>query len=88
MTLTYTNKHDVKALDDDCYPKTALSYVDGVTHEQMTALFRKWKQDDQGMTWKEFSATACDPSTFYDGAIVVEWCGMWLAIERDGYTHS
>lgn len=22
------------------------------------------------------------------GAIVVPWCGMWLAIEPDGYTHS
>ena len=23
-----------------------------------------------------------------DGAIVVEWCRMWLAIEEDGYCHS
>jgi len=23
-----------------------------------------------------------------DGAVVVPWCGMWLAIETDGYTHS
>ena len=22
------------------------------------------------------------------GAICVPWCGMWLAIEPDGYTHS
>lgn len=22
------------------------------------------------------------------GAIVVHWCNMWLAIEPDGYTHS
>jgi len=23
-----------------------------------------------------------------DGAIALPWCGMWLCIERDGYTHS
>jgi hypothetical protein len=23
-----------------------------------------------------------------DDAIAVQWRGMWLAIERDGYTHS
>jgi len=22
------------------------------------------------------------------GCIMVEWCGMWLGIEPDGYTHS
>jgi len=21
-------------------------------------------------------------------AVTVKWCGMWLAIESDGYTHS
>jgi len=20
--------------------------------------------------------------------IMIEWCGMWLGIEKDGYTHS
>ena len=23
-----------------------------------------------------------------DGAVVLNWAGMWLVIERDGYTHS
>ena len=22
------------------------------------------------------------------GCVMVFWCGMWLGIERDGYTHS
>ena len=22
------------------------------------------------------------------GCVMVEWCGMWLGIETDGYTHS
>ena len=25
---------------------------------------------------------------FGDGAVTVQWCGMWLCIERDGYCHS
>lgn len=24
----------------------------------------------------------------YDNVAMVEWCGMWLGIEEDGYTHS
>jgi len=24
----------------------------------------------------------------YDGCILVPWCGMWLGIERDGYSHT
>jgi hypothetical protein len=23
-----------------------------------------------------------------DSAVMVHWCGMWLGIEPDGYTHS
>ena len=23
-----------------------------------------------------------------DSCIMIEWCGMWLGIETDGYTHS
>jgi hypothetical protein len=23
-----------------------------------------------------------------DGAVILPWCNMWLAIETDGYTHS
>jgi hypothetical protein len=23
-----------------------------------------------------------------DGAVTIQWAGMWLAIESDGYTHS
>lgn len=25
---------------------------------------------------------------FMDGCVMVPWCGMWLGIETDGYTHS
>lgn len=28
------------------------------------------------------------PTIGCDDAITVQWCGMWLCIETDGYTHS
>lgn len=83
-------KHDIRALADDQYPTYVKFGETGelvTTHEQRTALFRKWKQDDQGLSWGEFSETAC-PTFGCDDAITVPWCGMWLCIETDGYTHS
>jgi len=90
----WVQKHDIKQLDDDCYPEVFFGQPTEIedeklvtTHEQRSALFRKWKQDDQGKTWAQFAMTA--HATFgMDGAIVVNWSGMWLAIETDGYTHS
>jgi hypothetical protein len=37
--------------------------------------------------YREFRKLA-QPTFGCDGAIAVPWCGMWLAIERDGYVHS
>lgn len=79
------DKYDIKALSPECYPDVFLD-ID-TTHEQRTALFRKWLQSDQNKAWRDFAHTA--QATFgLDGAIVVQWCGMWLCIEKDGYTHS
>jgi hypothetical protein len=51
---------------------------------QRAALFRKWQQDSQGMSYRQFRATV---QSGWDCAMV-QWCGMWLGIELDGYTHS
>jgi hypothetical protein len=51
---------------------------------QRAALFRKWRQDGQGMSYRQFRATV---QTGFD-CIIVQWCGMWLGIGLDGYTHS
>jgi hypothetical protein len=48
------------------------------------ALHRKWEQDNQGMSYLAFRRTA---SRGFD-CWMVNWCGMWLGIEADGYTHS
>lgn len=51
---------------------------------QRIAIYRKWQQDNQGMTYRQFRKTV---SEGYD-CLMVQWCGMWLGIESDGYTHS
>lgn len=87
--LEFKRKYDIRELDDVCYPQVSYG-PDGdmdITHEQATSLFRKWKQQDQDMSWPEFAKTV-QPTFGCDGAITVHWSGMWLAIETDGYTHS
>jgi len=51
---------------------------------QRVALHRKWLQADQGLSYLAFRRTV---KHGFDCAMV-EWCGMWLGIESDGYTHS
>ena len=41
----------------------------------------------RGNTYREFRATVL-PMFGGNGAVILPWIGMWLAIEPDGYTHS
>jgi hypothetical protein len=38
----------------------------------------------RAITYREFRKTV----RFSFDCAMVEWCGMWLGIEQDGYTHS
>ena len=38
-------------------------------------------------TYRQFRKTV-QPTFGCDGAVAVQWCGMWLCIEKDGYCHS
>ena len=58
--------------------------MDTLTKPQRKSLHRKWKQENQGMSYREFRKTV----QFGFSCIMVEWSGMWLGIEKDGYTHS
>ena len=56
-----------------------------MTKEQVAAIHRKAAQSGENaneLVNKAQGLLACD------GAVTVPWCGMWLCIERDGYTHS
>lgn len=59
------------------------------TDAQRTALFNVWKRvlESERVTWAAFAKRA-QPTVGCDGALVVPFAGMWLAIEADGYTHS
>lgn len=60
-----------------------------LTAKQSQSLFRKWSQlpRETRVSFPEFQKTAL-PMIGGDGAVVVLWAGMHLAIETDGYTHS
>ena len=60
---------------------------DIVNEKQYEALERKWKQSPQDLTFEEFLDTV-QPTFGMDNAVVVQWCDMWLCIERDGYCHT
>lgn len=63
------------------------------TRKQRIAIHRKWKQwihpegDPVWPSYKAFRKTV-RPTIGCDNAVTVPWCGMWLCIETDGYTHS
>ena len=64
-----------------------------LTKPQQLALERKYidGQHEHGST-REISyltfRRSVHPTSCMDNAVTVKWCGMWLAIESDGYTHS
>jgi hypothetical protein len=55
--------------------------------KQQVSLLRKWKQENNGMSFLQFRKTV-QPTFGMDGAVVVKWSSMWLAIESDGYVHT
>ena len=62
-----------------------------LTKPQSQTLRRKWidGQHDQGSTrdvsYLSFRRTV-EPT--FDDSVMVQWCGMYIGIEADGYPHS
>ena len=57
------------------------------TRAQRLALWSRWDMIAPRITYRDFRRTI-QPTFGCDGAVAVQWQGMWLCIERDGYTHS
>jgi len=57
-----------------------------LTKPQRQSLHRKWTQDNQQMSYRAFRRTV--QPCIGDDCVLVQWSGMWLGIEIDGYTHS
>jgi len=57
-----------------------------LTRQQRVALKRLYDRIDTGkpVTYKEFRLSV---SKGWD-CVMVYWCGMWVGIETDGYTHT
>ena len=60
-----------------------------ITRAQRLALYRiHLRRADSAPTSYRALRKLAQPTFGCDGAIALPWCGMWLCIERDGYTHS
>ena len=52
---------------------------------QMWGLYRKFIQNPDGSpNFRNFMSRSIATSD----CLMIQWCGMWLGIELDGYTHS
>jgi hypothetical protein len=52
---------------------------------QMWGLWCKFNQDPDGSP--DFTHFMGRATEGYD-CLMIQWCGMWLGVERNGYTHS
>ena len=55
-----------------------------ITTDQKQAIKRIYDRQPLGISYLQFRRTV---QRGYN-CLMVEWCGMWLGIESDGYTHS
>jgi hypothetical protein len=55
-----------------------------ITRKQREALRRIWARGADDRTYRQIRR---DVVQGHD-CLMLEWAGMWLGIERDGYTHS
>ena len=62
-----------------------------LTKEQRIALKRIWDRQGHNKRGSNYQGTYLEfrrsVQIGFD-CIMVPWCGMWLGIESDGYTHS
>lgn len=60
-----------------------------ITAEQLRSLRRKYEQGTDGAkSFEEFLTRVTSRGVGTDSYLFLPWCGMWLGIETDGYTHS
>lgn len=57
-----------------------------LTRKQREALKRIYNRHDIGMSYSKFRRGV--QGSISGDFVMVQWAGMWLGIETDGYTHS
>lgn len=55
-----------------------------LTRKQREALRRVWMRGADERSYREMRAAVLPGHD----CVMLQWAGMWLGIERDGYTHS
>lgn len=60
-------------------------YDRGPVYPYLTAQEKEQNIKAVPLSYKQFRRTVVRGDF---GCIMVQWCSMWLGIERDGYTHS
>ena len=58
-----------------------------MTAAQLNALKRKYESNPDGSTDFHEFLTRCNKE-ICGPAIMIEWCGMWVGVEPDGYMHT
>lgn len=84
MLLTQQQRKALKVVYDR---QPLYSYITGPLETVFEIYPLSTKQRHEGQapaTYRHFRHTVRHGS----GCIMVPWCGMWLGIETDGYTHS
>jgi hypothetical protein len=58
-----------------------------MNRQQLESLHRVFCRDPDGaQSFLQFRRRAMRAT--FDTSYMIRWCGMWLGIEPDGYTHS
>jgi len=68
---------------------TVEQFFSDCTPEQRRAMYEVHSRPSTKQTWAEFLESAYAPAgTIAPYVGIPDWCGMFLGIEPDGYTHS
>jgi len=59
-----------------------------LTKAQSKAVLAKYRDNPDGFSSYLSFRRQVVPMAFITGPAVLPWCGMFLAVETDGYTHS
>jgi hypothetical protein len=59
-----------------------------LTKAQRLSLYKVWRRVNTELTNPSYRAFRRQAQPGPDGCVMIKLAGMWLGIERDGYTHS
>lgn len=61
--------------------------LEGMNAAQEASILKKYKQNSDGAASYDEFRNRANADTIM-GCVMLPWCGMWVGIEKDGYTHT